>query len=91
MVLRDEDAHLERRAGGVRFHLRFGTAQRIEAPDGAVRRRIRAGDLPGDRMATAWRPHGDRMATAWAWAYRVTLPDASAPVLITQPTAPGSP
>jgi excisionase family DNA binding protein len=32
-----------------------------------VRRRIRAGDLPGERVATAW-----------GWAYRVTLPDAPA-------------
>ena len=45
-----------------------------------VRRRIRAGDLPGERVATAW-----------GWAYRVTLPDAPASVAITQPATPGSP
>ncbi len=44
-----------------------------------VRRRIRAGDLPGERVATAW-----------GWAYRVTLPNASESVAITQPSSTDS-
>ena len=55
-------------------------AQTLGVSVETVRRRIRAGDLPGERVATAW-----------GWAYRVTLPDATASVAITQPTAPVAP
>ena len=55
-------------------------AQTLGVSVETVRRRISAGDLPDERVATGW-----------GWAYRVTLPDATASVAITQPTAPGSP